>query len=304
MKQLGGYGASIYKKKHCSPNSKGDISCLNNSIIRKIAKIINNELINKSKEPKIKLNAPISDIHEDISKKLYEITGCSSESCWMKVKKIMRNMGDDKEKFIDSFKPQMPEKWISDYNTWLNTSDIEKCLDQYDDCNENFYFYGAVPIDFHKCKVSNLCSINIQKHLNKGEDKIGIVFNTDPHDEPGEHWISMFIDLKGDNLDNTPGIYYFDSYGDKAPKEIKNLVKKIKNQGKKINKELIYLYNDHPFQKKDAQCGMYAIHFIKEMLRLKDFKKFLNTKLTDNDMKNKRNEYFIHPDELKCKYKL
>ena len=58
----------------------------------------------------------------------------------MKVKKIMRNMGNDKEKFIESFKPQMPEKWISDYNTWLNTSDIEKCLDQYDDCNENFYF--------------------------------------------------------------------------------------------------------------------------------------------------------------------
>ena len=53
----------------------------------------------------------------------------SSKICWMKIKKIMRNMGNDREKFIESFKPKMPEKWINDYNTWLNTSDIEKCFE-------------------------------------------------------------------------------------------------------------------------------------------------------------------------------
>ena len=38
MEQLGGYGPAIFKKQHCSPNSKGNISCLDNSIIRKICK--------------------------------------------------------------------------------------------------------------------------------------------------------------------------------------------------------------------------------------------------------------------------
>ena len=106
-------------------------------------------------------------------------------------------------------------------------------------------------------------SINIQNHLNKGEDKIGeIVFNTDPHDKPGGHWISMFIDLKGDNLDNTPGIYYFDCLWNKPPVEIKNLVKKIKKQGKRMNKEIIYLYNriTH-FKKKmpNVECMPYIL---------------------------------------------
>lgn len=304
MDQLGGYSKKIFKKKHCSPSSIKKGSCLNNRMVRKIARIINNELIQKSKETKINLKAPVKDIHEHICKIIYEITGCSSEACWMKVKKIMKHMGSDKDEFIQSFKPEMPEKWINDYNTWLNTGDIEKCLDQYEGSYPNFYFYGAVPIDFHDCKVSNLCSINLQRHLNLGQDKIGIVFNTDPHNEPGEHWISMFIDIKGDNLKRNPGIYYFDSYGTKPGKHVKKLITKLKKQGKKMNKDFLYTYNDYPFQKKDAQCGMYAIHFIKEMLRLKDFTKFLNTDLTDKDMLEKRDKYFIHPKEIKYKYNL
>ena len=41
---------------------------------------------------------------------------------------------------------------------------------------------------------SNLCKFDLKEHLSKGEDKIGVVFNTDDHDEPGEHWVSMYID--------------------------------------------------------------------------------------------------------------
>ena len=63
MDQLGGYSTKIFKKKHCSPSSKKKGSCLDNKLIRKIARIINRELIQKSKEPRINLKLPIEGIH-------------------------------------------------------------------------------------------------------------------------------------------------------------------------------------------------------------------------------------------------
>ena len=40
------------------------------------------------------------------------------------------------------------------------------------------------------------------------------------------------------------------------------------------------MFNDKSYQRKDAQCGMYAIHFIKEMLKGIPFQKFL-TQIAD-----------------------
>ena len=44
---------------------------------------------------------------------------------------------------------------------------------------------------------------------------------------------------------------------------------------------------------------MYCIHFIKEMIKGTNFRNFVNRKLTDDLMLNKRKEYFISPQELK-----
>ena len=304
MEQSGGYSRQLFKSEHCSPSSENNNSCLDDHLIHKIGKGVNKIFKHKKNFKEINLKQSTQQIHEDICKNINNITGCSSESCWMNIKKLMKYLGKDKEKFIDSFKPIMPKKWVKDYNTWLRTDDIEQCLDQYEDKYKDFYFYGAVPIDFHKCSVSNLCSINIKDHINRGHKRIGIVFNTDPHDEPGQHWISMYIDIFGQNLNKIPGIYYFDSYGDKPCDEIEDLIEKVKEQGKNINKDFKYLYNDHSFQKKDYQCGMYAIYFINEMLNQKSFKRFLNQGLSDQQMKRKRKEYFLSPKEIKCKYNL
>lgn len=304
MVQLGGYNKKIFNKNHCSPSSNGKMSCLDDDLIMKVAKIVNKLIKNKKKYKKIDLTQSITQIHNDLCKILNLLTGCSSESCWMDIKKIMKGLGSDKEKFKDKFKPIMPQKWINDYNTWLKTDDIEKCLDQYEDTHNDFYFYGALPIDFSDCDVSNLCSFNLKDHLNNNENKIGIVFNTDPHDEPGQHWISLYVDTIGRNLKNIPAIYYFDSYGEKPTTEIDELIRKIRKQGINNNINFKYLYNDHPFQKKNYQCGMYSIYFINEMLKDKSFKKFLNQGLSDSKMKKKRQDYFISPKEIKCKYNL
>jgi hypothetical protein len=289
----GGARKRMYKEKHCSPG-KNDVegSCLDDDIVIKVAKAINRLANNNQKLDKIDLSRGNEDIHGDICAQIIKISSCSSEACWQKIKSLMKELGSDKKEFIDSFKPQMPKEWIKDYNEWLSTFEIEECLKQHLDSDKNFYFYGAVPIDFKKCSVSDLCSFNMKKHLDKGETKIGIVFNTDPSTKDGQHWISLYMDL-GKHNNDFPGIYYFDSFGRKPPKEIKELIKKTQNQGKKCNCEPYYFYNDYSYQKKNAQCGMFAIHFIKKMLEGLSFEEYLNTKLTDQLMIDLRKIYFL-----------
>ena len=71
---------------------------------------------------------------------------------------------------------------IPDHSKDLYIVHPEKCLNQYAMARRDFYFYGALPIDFRKCKVSPLCKFSLLKHKLKGHNKIGIVFNTDEHD--------------------------------------------------------------------------------------------------------------------------
>ena len=213
----------------------------------------------------------------------------------------MKHLGKDKKIFVDSFKPLMPEEWLKDYNAWLGTDDIENSLNQYQKADKSFYFYGAEPIDFSDCSVSNLCSFDMKKHMDRDEHKIGVVFNTDPHNKPGQHWMSLYVDLLGENLSGIPAIYFFDSYGKKPCSRVQKLIDKIQKQGEKYDNKLKYFYNDKCYQKKDAQCGMYSIHFIKQMIDGLSFKRFLNSGLNDKNMIDYRNLYFISPDEIKNK---
>jgi len=290
----GGARKRMYKNEHCSPGDNDvEGSCLDDDIVIRVAKAINRLSRTNKKLDSVDLSRSPEDIHGDICQQIGKISKCSSEACWQKIKSLMKELGSDKEEFISSFKPVMPKEWIRGYNEWLSTFEIEDCLEQHLDADEQFYFYGAVPIDFKKCSVSDLCSFDMKKHLDKGETKIGIVFNTDPSTKDGQHWISLYMDL-GNHNNNTPGIYYFDSFGRKPPNEIKELIKKAQGQGKQCKcGEPYYFYNDHSYQKQNSQCGMYAIHFIKEMLEGISFKDYLNTKLSDKLMIGLRKDYFI-----------
>jgi len=283
----------MYKQEHCSPGENDvDGSCLDDDIVIKVAKTLNNMSKTDKKLNEITLNRSPEDIHDDVCKEISKISNCSSEACWQKIKSLMEALGPDKEEFKNSFKPIMPDKWIQNYNEWLSTFDIEECLKQHMESDEKFYFYGAVPMDFRKCSVSNLCNFEMKEHLINSKSKIGIVFNTDPSTKGGEHWISMYIDLGKHNSDNY-GIYYFDSFGKKPSMEVKELIQKIINQGSQCNRKPLYFYNDYPYQKENSQCGMYSIHFIKSMLEGLSFEDYLDTKLNDGLMIQLRNQYFV-----------
>lgn len=296
--QEGGYGVKMFNERHCSPSvDTSNGSCLDDKLIIKIAKIINKISKKNDRIEPISCNKDTKSIHECICRNISKISDCSSESCILTVREIIDNLGSNSEDFKSSFRPIMPKKWIEDYNEWLTTSDIENVLNQYMEGDPSFYFYGAVPIDFANCSVSHLCSIDIKEHLKKKQDKIGIVFNTDPHTKSGRHWLSMYIDLSGKSLDGHRSMYYFDSYGRKPPKEIKELITKILKQSKKNKYDIKYLYNDEEYQKKESQCGVYSIHFVEQMLSGKTFTEFLNNNLNDKKMIRYRNKYFINLED-------
>ncbi len=276
----------MYKKRHCSPRRKNKISCLPEELLLKIAKILNSK-----KKCKINTSCSKKALHLQICKDLNKLTECKDELCWGDFLKSHLNV-DEYEIFTDSFKPPMPLEWNKNPNSWLSTDDINNVMEQYQNKYPKFKYMGAHPIDFalkknNQCIGDDLCSLNINE-MKKDYNSLGMVFNTDPHNEGGEHWFSVYVDMKGNNLPE-PTIYYFDSALSKPSKEIINLVNKIKKQDPSFD----FLFNDIKHQKGDTECGIYCLHFLTEMLKGKKFQTYIDKRLNDKQMEKYRKKFFI-----------
>ena len=112
-------------------------------------------------------------------------------------------------------------------------------------------------------------------------NKIGIVFNLDEHWQSGSHWVALYCNLEKSQ------IFFFDSYGKRPEKRIRDLVKKIsrwchnkhnckvtcsisdnsesymrKNSKNNIEDKLNVEYNRNRHQYKNSECGVYSLNFI------------------------------------------
>ena len=221
----GGSGKSkTIKKINCSPKTKdelNDFSCYTNKSLIKLRDSWN------ARHPDVKItsNHP-KEIHNKLGEYLKDI--CNNEACWLRQKGAF---GKLESELSDSFAPESPPEWKKNPNEWLSSTDITKVMKQYEKAYKEFDFIGPSPIDFDtrklygECVWEELCNFNLEKLIKQGKTKIGIIFNTDPHNKPGQHWISMFINI------TSKKIFFFDSTGDTAPKEIKKLIERIKEQG-------------------------------------------------------------------------
>lgn len=280
----------MYKSNHCSPRIKNNVSCYSYELLLKIANILNKN------GSKIKISKNKKTLHKRIEKEIKKISDCKDEICWKTIPLIKNNLDlNTKKETIDSFKPEMPKEWNKNPNTWLNTSDIDNVMKQYEKKYPMFNFLGTHPIDFalkrkNECIVSDdeLCKINILE-LKKKYNSLGLVLNTDSHNESGEHWFSIYIDLKGKNIKNKPTIYYFDSALSDPPQEIINFVNICKNQYPQLD----FIYNDIQHQYGNTECGVYCLHFLTEMLKGKSFINYVNNKLNDKIMEKFRKIFFI-----------
>jgi hypothetical protein len=286
----------MFDKGHCSPHNNETNSCIPKKGLVKIAKILNNKY-----ECSINHNCSKKKLHNSITNEIKGLSKCNKEACWLNIEDIKKGFKfSEYEKLKEYFRPFMPDDWKNDPKKWLNTTDINNVMDQYELQYPKFKYMGASPIDYHlksnsgECIVNELCSLDLNEIEHDNYESIGVVFNTDPHNQSGQHWFSVFIDLKGKNRKNKPTIYHFDSAAGEPTEEILNLVNDVKTQYKDIHgKEIDFLFNDKKHQSENTECGIYCLHFLVYMLQGKNFKKYANKKKTDKAMHKFRDKFYI-----------
>ena len=207
------------KEVICHPKTKKNKkkSCLSNKNILKLK-----DKWNKRKDQKIFSHDPY-----EIIEKLHELNvECTNEICL--INHIIPDKYEQSELMKD-FAPIPPDTWKTNIHTWLTSNDIRDVLNQYEDVYPEFEFIGPTPSDwFYKkdesCECNKLCNLDFEKQKEIGKTKIGIVFNLDTHNQPGSHWVSLFIDV------NDNKFYYFDSQGFRISPRIKKLYHTIREK--------------------------------------------------------------------------
>jgi hypothetical protein len=228
-----------------------------------------------------------------LKKQLADDLGCNmnDERCILE-----RSALSHKEKKVlleTFFRPEMPEGWKKDPDMWLNSDDIAKVMKQYEKAYApEFRFLGVVPSDFSspdpyekgskKCMNDQFCHINLEEEKAKGRRILGAVFNLDPHDKSGSHWVAFAVDLK------RRCAYYFDSYGMAPPPQVARLMRHLTLQDPGLRLQ----QNGRRFQYSDTECGMYSMYFIIRMLAGESFKKFCRNPIADKYMLDFRKVLF------------
>jgi len=295
----GGNKSRKWKPMNCHPavsdKSVVKSSCFTVKTLQKIKEAYNKHHPNSP----ITIKEPYLLWHELKSR----FSNCDKEDCWLE------HLNDSQLKEeIDkmSFAPDHPPEWKKNPDEWLSNFDILEVLEQYQVKHPEFKFIGPTPMDFDskpekhsgKCVWDELCNFSLQT-LDKKIEKIGIVFNLDKHNEPGSHWVSLYIDLRHRFM------FYLDSAGDDVTPEVQKLVDRLTEQWKKryFGQEIKF-YKNHPFehQMQNTECGMYALFFIISLVTQKIdgrhysieklIKMFLSKRIPDKFVFNYRRIYF------------
>ena len=202
---------------------------------------------------------------------------------------------------MKNFRPMMPKKWEENPREWLNTLDIRDVMNQYEVKHPDFEFIGPVPMDFDskvgfgQCVINELCNIKLESLLEKGKNKIGVVFNLDKHTQPGSHWVAMWAQfpLQGKQTIKPAEICYWDSYGMRPNHEVVNLIKRLENQAKTLGHQVNIKINKRRHQYKNTECGVYCIYFLTSFLEGREFEDIVENIINDDDMFKKRKNYFV-----------
>jgi hypothetical protein len=278
------------RKLSCSPitnkTRKLSFSCLETDTLKKIKELWN------SKHPDAKIKTTnTKEIWIQLKENMKNV--CSQESCWLKQKFVAGKLNKE---FKDSFAPKSPDEWKKNPNEWLSSVDILKVMKQYEKAYSCFEFIGPSPIDYDthmlhgECVWEELCHFNLQKQINRGKTKIGIIFNLDPHYKGGSHWVSLFVNVKKKK------IFYFDSAGEKIPKQIMKFVETVQQQGAETKPSIQFKFDqNYPVEHQygNTECGIYSLYFIVHMLEDTHNSEYFKTHvLKDEYMEHFRKVYF------------
>ena len=133
--------------------------------------------------------------------------------------------------------------------------------------------------------------------LKAGYNQIGAVFNLDRHDQPGSHWVCLYIGLNPSSPNF--GCFFIDSNSTKTPFEIRQLMYRVREQirhiykSKKMWDKFTVMENNKQFQFKNTECGMFSIYFMIKFLEKKRFLDIITLDIDDEDVHKFRNIYYI-----------
>lgn len=255
----------------CHPRLKHtDGECLTPDLVKKLGKI---------------MGAPSELDGRHLRHWMTRRTRCKTERCWIEKSSMSP---DEKTKLMKQyFRPSMPDSWNEDPDEWLDSLNLIGVMKQYEEVYPTFKFFGANPIDFSapnpykkdalekkECLEDSICKLRLNTLTKEGKTHLGFIYNLDPSDKGGSHWIASFTDIPGHKS------YYFDSYGFKPPPQIARFLRSLTLQDPTMKLQ----YNARRFQYGDTECGIYCLYFLIRMLEGDDFRKFCRRAPRDSDM--------------------
>lgn len=279
------------QSKKCSPNRnfEEDNTCFTLEELKIIATAFNNYHQNNSNKF-VNINGSKKEILEQLTN---QIKNCNNNQiCWLNQPFFSLVELDILNK---SHRPLGPQGKF----TWLSTTNINEVLKQYEHKYDDFYFLGAVPMNFDDLNYLGIKNLNFTKLINNNKFRIGIVFNLDESWKSGSHWVALYFDLKKKK------IYYFDSYGENPDHRVVKFIKRIENfmndnkfyKNKYNNIKVEIKYNQLRHQYGNSECGVYSINFILRLLKGESFEEINSQIIKDSSVNKCRNEYFILPDK-------
>lgn len=240
-----------------------------------------------------------TDVVNRIEGEEASVTVCQStdEHCVLDMAKGMS--ANDLELLRKKYlRPRRPEEWNRDPDQWLDNYNIAAVMEQYQTAYPWFRFVGVFPIDFsiqdpyshgvRKCLQPEICNMDIIKEQRRGIKALGFVFNLDPHNKGGSHWVALYCWI-GSEKNASKWCAYFDSYGYTPPHYVANLMRWLKLQDPRMK----LMYNSRRFQYGDSECGMFSMYFLICMLSGIQFGRFCKDTVPDEFMLDLRKVLFV-----------
>ena len=292
-------GKDLFKPSQCSPKKNPlGFTCLDEDTLRMMG-----EKVSKLSGIDIDFKNPnLRQLYDEVSNIGRSKLNCETEAGLLKLDSVQKKLSPKQKKQLkEEFRTTLPPDVKKDPTAWLSNFDIDGVMKQIEAEYPEFEYYEATPIDFDKCSVNNdLCKLTLKDLQKDKKSKAGIIFNTDDSSGSGKHWIALYVDMNGLNLDGNPGLYYIDSFANSVPEQIQELIKRFEGEATEVlGKEVIVAKNTKSFQRNNYACGYYCMHFIEHMVKGLSFDKYKALPPTDAVMKEYSQTCFIHPDEMK-----
>lgn len=163
----------------------------------------------------------------------------------------------------------------------LSNIDIDATLTAWTRAFPRFTFTPFAMIDFDK-HGHPLASLDLVR-VSKKHECWACVLNTDVQSGPGEHWVCLFADFRGD----TPIVEYFNSTGNPPPREVTAWLGTQQAKGVRTR-----IANRRAHQRYNTECGVYVLYYIRSRLEGQPVEYFTTHRVSDAEMVEFRKHLF------------